>query len=60
LHHKHFQSAVYKKRNTKKMHDIIYDELIMHVCTPKRSYQWNENLAEEFPDEYIVECNKYK
>ena len=59
-HHGYFQSALYKRKMTAKMHAAIYCELIARACTPARLFQWNEGAAEEFPAEYLRECAKYK
>ena len=56
----YFQSRIYKKRMTAQMHSAIYCELIQRACTPARLYQWNEGAAEDFPEEYLQECSKYK
>ena len=59
-HHSYFQSAIYKRKMTKKMHSAIYCELIQRACTPARVFQWNEGAAEAFPAEYLQECAKYR
>jgi hypothetical protein len=45
---------------TAQLHAAIYCELIERTCTPARLFQWNEGAAEEFPEEYLKECTKYK
>jgi hypothetical protein len=58
--HKYFTSSIYKKRATKNLHSVIYCELIERTCTPARIFQWNEGAAEEYPEEYLKECAKYR
>ena len=58
--HKYFTLPVYRKRATKNMHAAIYCELIQRACTPARLFQWNEGAAEDFPEQYLQECAKYK
>ena len=59
-YHPYFHSALYKRKMTAKMHAAIYCELIARACTPARLFQWNEGAAEQFPAEYLQECEKYK
>jgi hypothetical protein len=58
--HVYFTLPVYKSKLAKLMHDKIYTELISRACTPVRTYQWNETACEEFPEEYIRECLRWK
>jgi len=59
-HHPYFQSTIYKRKMTAQMHAAIYCELIQRACTPARLYQWNEGAAEDFPEKYLQECEKYR
>ncbi len=59
-YHQYFQSAIYKRKMTARMHAAIYCELIARACTPARLFQWNEGAAEEYPVEYLQECAKYR
>lgn len=56
----YFHTNTYRQRMTKKMYDKIRDELISKVCTPKRMFNWNEDLKYDFPEEYNEECERYK
>jgi hypothetical protein len=59
-YHPYFHSVQYKRKMTAQMHAAIYNELIMRACTPARLYQWNEGAAEEYPEEYVRECSRWK
>ncbi len=50
----------YTRKMTTKMHSAIYEELVKRACTPKRLYQWHEDAAEQFPEEYARKCAEYK
>lgn len=50
---------LYIKMKTKKMHDIIYDELIMIACHPDRVFNCNEYMCDLLPDRYKQECEKW-
>lgn len=50
----------WRKYMTKKMHDIIYDELLGIACHPSRLFQCNEYYCDRFPEEYNKECNKWR
>jgi hypothetical protein len=41
-----FSSEAYRRMQTKRMHDRIYEELIKVACTPRRVLQWNEDTSE--------------
>jgi hypothetical protein len=38
----YFQSEAYRRRQTKRMHDRVHEELIRVACTPRRVLQWDE------------------
>lgn len=48
----------WRKYMTKKMHNIIFDELIEISCHPSRILQCNEYYCERFPEEYNKWCLK--
>ena len=54
------QSEKYKRKMTTRMHSAIYEELVKRACTPERLYQWHEDAAEQFPEEYARKCAEYK
>jgi len=56
----YFQSNIYKKRETKRLHDTIHEELISKACHPDRIFNWNEDFCIEYPEEYKFECEKWK
>ena len=58
--HIYFTLPYYRKKMTKKLHDQIYQELIMRACHPKRTFQWNEHACDLFPDKYMLECKRFK
>jgi hypothetical protein len=45
---------------TAQLHAAIYEELIQRACTPARLFQWNEGAAEQFLEDYLRECARYK
>jgi len=49
----------WRKYMTKKMHNIIFNELIEISCHPSRLLQCNEYYCERFPEKYQKECNKW-
>lgn len=59
-YHEYFQSDIYVKKMTKKLHDTIFDELIEVACHPDRIYNCNEYFCSRFQDKYFLECEKYK
>jgi len=54
------QSDKYRRKMTTRMHSAIYEELVKRACTPERLYQWHEDAAEQFPEEYLRKCAEYK
>jgi hypothetical protein len=59
-YHPYFQSNKYNKESSKKMHDIIYEELISKACHPDRIFNWNEDFCNDYPEEYNLQVQKYK
>jgi hypothetical protein len=59
-HDPFFQSNIYKKRETKKFMDTIRDELIQKTRTPSRMFNWNEDVMNDFKDDYVEECEKWR
>jgi hypothetical protein len=55
----YFKSSFYIKNMTKKMHDIIKEELISKSCHPDRIFNWNEDFCKDYPEEYKIECDKW-
>ena len=43
-----FFTDVYRKSESKKRLNIYRDELIQKVCTPKRMFNWNEDICIDF------------
>jgi hypothetical protein len=42
------------------MINIIKEELISKACHPDRIFNWNEDFCIDYPEEYNLECEKWK
>ena len=54
------QSDKYRRKMTTRMHAAIFEELVKRACAPERLYQWHEDAADQFPEEYARKCAEYK
>jgi hypothetical protein len=59
--HPHFQSPMYRRRVAKERLNQMYLELISRACHPRRSvFSWNEGAADEMPEAYAEECQRWR
>ncbi len=55
----YYQSSIYKQKLVNQFMNKCGEELIKKTCHPNRLFNWNEDIIDEYKEEYLIECKKY-